>query len=146
LANKWIVTISQDNLQETLKHKLIGLPEARRKVAKRIQPGDTVILYIGKKRAGQGGPRASVSEFGPVVKVTGEEFFSDTPIWKSKSGERFPSRLPISIVSQGRVKAPDVISRLKFPQGKQKWGLYFLTGVRELSEEDYKTILAAIRK
>jgi len=146
LAQRYIVTISEDNLQETLKRKLIGLPERRSKLAKRIHPGDTIIFYIGKKRAGYGGPRASVSEFGPVVKVTDEGFFSDILIWNSRSGERFPYRLPISIVLEGRVKAGDVIPRLKFAQGKEKWGLYFLTGIREVSEEDCITLLAAIKK
>jgi len=146
VAQKYIVTISEDNLQETLKRKLIGLQERRSKLAKRIHPGDTIIFYISKKRAGYGGLRGSVSEFGPVVKVTGEEFFSDIPIWNSRSGERFPHRLPISIVWEGRVKAGDVIPHLKFAQGKERWGLYFLTGIREVSEEDCITLLTAIQK
>ena len=146
MAQRWIVTISEDNLQDTLKHNLIGLPERRRNLLKRVRLGDTVVFYVGKKRAGYGGPRASVSQFGPVAEVTGEEFFSEAPIWGSRGGDVFPSRLPISLVSEGRVNAADIIPHLSFVRDKGKWGLYFLTGVRELSEEDYKTLLAAIKK
>ncbi len=111
-----------------------------------LQQGDVVVFYIGKKRAGRGGPGASVSQFGPVAKVTGEEFASDTPIWASKGNDLFRSRLPISIMSEGRVDAAIVIPHLDFVQNKDKWGLYFLTGIRKVSEEDYKTLLAAIKK
>jgi len=145
MAQRWIVTVSEDNLQETLKHNLIGLPERRRNLLKRVRPGDTVVFYIGKKRAGYGGPTASVSQFGPIAEVTGEEFFSDVPIWGSRGRDVFPSRLPISLVSEGRVNAADVIPHLSFIQ-KSRWGLYFLTGIRELSEEDYKTLVASITK
>ena len=146
MARRWIVTVSEDNLQETLKHNLIGLPQRRRNLVKRVQPGDTVVFYIGKKRAGYGGPKASVSQFGPIAEVTGEEFFSDAPIWGSKGGETFPSRVPISVRAEGRISAADVIPQLNFVRDKDKWGLYFLTGIREISEEDYKTLLAAIAK
>jgi len=144
MAQRWIVTVSEDNLQETLKNNLVGLPERRRNLLKRVRPGDTVVFYIGKKRAGYGGPRASVSQFGPIAEVAGEEFFSDDPIWGVRGKERFPARLPICLVSEGRVNAADVTPRLNFVRDKNKWGLYFLTGIRELSEEDYKTLLAAI--
>ena len=146
MSQTWIVTISEDNLQKTLKHNLIGLPERRRNLLKRVQQGDVVVFYIGKKRAGRGGPGASVSQFGPVAKVTGEEFSSDTPIWASKGNDLFRSRLPISLVSEGRVDAAIVIPHLDFVQNKDKWGLYFLTGIRKVSDEDYKTLLAAIKK
>ena len=146
MDQKWIVTISEDNLQKTLQHNLIGLPERRRNLLKRVQQGDVVVFYIGKKRVGRGGPGASVSQFGPVAKVTGEEFASDTPIWASKGNDLFRSRLPISIVSEGRVAAAIVIPHLDFVQNKDKWGLYFLTGIRKVSEEDYKTLLTAIKK
>ena len=146
MAQRWIVTVSGDNLQDTLKHNLIGLPERRRNLLKKVRQGDTVVFYISKKRAGYGGPKSNVSQFGPIAKVTGEEFFSDAPIWRSRVKDVFPSRLPITIVSKGRVNAADVIPHLNFIKDKSKWGLHFFTGVRELSEEDYKTLLAAIKK
>jgi len=146
LAQTWIVTISEDNLQETLKHNLIGLQERRRKLLTRVRPGDTVIFYIGKKRAGYGGPKGSVSQFGPIAEVTGEVFSSRAPIWESKGGEIFPARLPISMVSEGRINAADMIPQLNFVKNRGKWGLYFLTGIREVSEEDCTTLLAAIKK
>lgn len=146
MAQRWIVTVSEDNLKETLKHNQIGLPERRRDLLKRVRPGDTVVFYIGKKRAGYGGPKSSVSQFGPIAKVTGEEFFSDAPIWRSRRGDSFPSRLPISLVLEGRVNAAEVIPHLSFTRNKDKWGLYFLTGIRAISEEDYKTLLTAIKR
>jgi len=146
MAQKWIVTVSEDNLQKTLKHNLIGLPERRRNLLKRVQQGDVVVFYISKKRAGRGGPGASVSQFGPVAKVTGEEFAGDTPIWASKGNDLFRSRLPISLVSEGRVDAANVVPYLDFIRNKDKWGLYFLTGIRKVSEGDYKTLFAAIKK
>lgn len=146
MTQRWIVTISQDNLQETLKHNQIGLPERRRDLLKRVRPGDTVVFYIGRKREGYSGPRSSISQFGPVVKVTSEEFFSDVPIWRSRSGKLFPSRLSISLLSEGRVNAADVIPHLSFVRNKDRWGLYLLTGIRAISEEDYKTLLTAMKR
>jgi predicted RNA-binding protein len=146
MAQRWIVTISQDNLQETLKHNQIGLPERRRNLLKKVRSGDTVVFYIGKKREGYGGPRSGVHQFGPIAKVNSEEFFSDVPSWKSRSGKPFPSRLSISVMSEGRVNAAKVIPHLSFIQNKDKWGLYFLTGIRAISEEDYKTLITAIKK
>lgn len=144
MPQRWIVTISEDNLEETLKHELIGMPEGRRSLAKRMSPGDTIVLYVGKKRAGYGGPGASVSEFGPVVEVTRPEFHSDVPIWKSRSGEAFPCRVPVSLMSKGKAKAADVVPHLNFVRIKEKWGPYFLTGVRLISEDDYQRLVAAM--
>jgi len=145
MAQRWIVTISQDNLKATLEHNQIGLPERRRDLLRKVRLGDTVVFYIGKKREGYAGPSSGVHQFGPIAKVTSKEFFSNVPIWKSRSGESFPSRLSISVISDGKVDAAKVIPHLSFIQNKDKWGLYFLTGIRAISEADYKILFTAIK-
>lgn len=146
MPQRWIVTVSEDNLEGTLKHKLIGLPETRRSSVKGIRTGDTIVFYIGKKRAGYGGPKTSVSQFGHVAEVTGEYYVGNERIWMSRSKEVFLCRVPITVISEGRVGAAEVIPQLDFVRDKRKWGLHFLTGIRRISERDYETLLAAIAK
>jgi len=102
---------------------------------------------IGKKMVGYGGSNSRVLQFGAIVEVDGKVFFDNTPIWTSRNNkEDFPYRIPISIISERRADASDVSPSLTFIRDKNKWGLYFIIGVRDISEEDYKTLVNKIER
>jgi predicted RNA-binding protein len=142
---KWIVTTSEDNLAKILEHQIIGVPLKSGSALSKIKKGDRIVIYIGKRRHGYGGLGASVSEFVATGEVMDDEpFFSEELIWHSRSGERFPWRRKVRIVPNKRVKAKGLIDLLSFIHKKDKWGAYFLTTLREITDADYAFISKAI--
>ena len=144
MVQRWIVTISEDNLQAALKHKVLGVRQRYRAQVARMRAGDTVVFYVSKKRAGYGGPRSSISRFGPIVQVSGGLFRSDTPIWNSRTHEVFPYRVPMSVLAEGTARATDVVPRLGFIRFKDKWGAYLLPAVRQISDDDFEVVRTAV--
>lgn len=143
LAN-WIVVISEDNLAKALEHQLIGVPISSGRALSKMEKGDRVVFYIGKKRQGQGGPRASISEFGPIAEIVDTApILNEQPIWHSKLGEKFPWRRKIKILSTKRVKAKELVNSLSFIKKTENWGAYFLNTLREIPDADYDLILKA---
>ncbi|MCL0091298.1 EVE domain-containing protein [Dehalococcoidales bacterium] len=144
MAN-WIVVISEDNLARALEHQLIGVPMSAGRTLSKMKKGDRVVFYISKKRQGQGGPGASVSEFGPIAEIADEApTFDEQPIWYSKSGEKFPWRRKIKVLSTKRAKAKGLVNSLSFIKQAENWGAYFLNTLREIPDSDYNLILKAV--
>lgn len=141
----WIVTISADNLELTKQHKLIGLPARRGQYSSRLAENDIIIFYVGKRRAGYGGYNASVSEFGPIARVTSSVYYDDSQIWNSRNDERYPWRWRISVTLDKRTSAHTIIKNLGFAHDKPKWGLYFVAGVRQVSETDFRILENALK-
>ena len=142
----WIITTSADNIDLTIKHKMIGLPTKREEHIHKLVEDDIVVFYIGKKRAGITGYKATVCDFGPIARIRGEAFYDKNPIWYSKNGEIFPWRREISIILNKRIKTHSIINRISFALNKPKWGLYFIQGLRGISEEDYNILREALER
>lgn len=142
----FLITISRDNLEATIKHNLIGLPAKCKNSIQMLKDGDTIVFYISKKRVGYSGRNDSVCDFGPIAKITGPPFFDEKPIWKSRTPENYPWRMNISIVLNKRVNARALIDDLNFIRNKHRWGLYFIHSIRSIMEEDYHTISKALNK
>jgi len=147
MANKfWIVTISEDNLESAIEHGLIGLPAKRMYSIESMAEGDTIVFYISKKRVGYYDRKGTVSNFGPIAKITGPAFYSNELIWKSRFGEIYPWRRNISLVLNKRLSAHQIASKLTFIRNKRRWGLCFIQSTREITSKDYQTLFDAIAK
>lgn len=140
----WIVTISEDNLELTIRHEMIGLPSKRKQFILDMAEGDDIVFYVGKKRAGYGGYKASVCDFGPSARITSPAFCDESSVWYSRSSEKYPWRRKISVTLNNRVKAHDIVGNLSFARNKEKWGLYFVAGVRGISADDYEVLKKAL--
>ena len=141
----WMITISADNLGIVRQHNLVGLPTKRKRYSERLTQGDLIVFYVGKKRVGYGGYNASLCEFGPVATLTSSVFYDDSRIWNSRNDERYPWRWRISITSDKKINARSIIDDLSFAHGKPKWGLYFIAGVRQISENDFEVLQKALK-
>lgn len=147
MANKfWIVTISEDNLEIAIERGLIGLPAKRKHYIESMTEGDTMVFYISKKRAGYYDRNGCVCDFGPIAKITGPTSYNNELIWKSRFGEIYPWRRNISLTLNKRVNARNIISKLTFIHNKRKWGLCFITGIREITPKDYQTLFDAVAR
>jgi len=141
----WLVVTSEDNLARVLEHQIIGVPAHSSSTLSKIKKGDRIVIYVGKKKQGYGGPNASVSEFAAIGEVLDDKpFFDEKRIWHSRSAEKFPWRRKAKIISNKHIKAKELIGKLNFITKKQKWGAYFLTTLRQISDVDYKLISAAM--
>lgn len=136
----WIITISADNLEITKRHNLIGLPSKRRRYSSRLELGDLIVFYVGKKRVGYGGYNSGVCEFGPIATLTSSVFHDDSPIWNSRSDERYPWRWNISVTIDKNISARNIVGDLSFAHDRPKWGLYFIAGVRQISKGDFEIL------
>lgn len=145
-ASYWIVTITLDNLDLAKEHGVVGVPGKRRRLISKMAEGDIIVFYVSKKKAGSQDYKHTVSEFGPIMQVVGKVYHDDDPMWHSKGDETYPWRRRITLILDASVKAANVVRRLSFIQDKPRWGLFFVTGVREISRDDYEILRKEIEQ
>ena len=128
----FLVSVRYDNylqLKET-DFKLIGFPAYSKRIES-IEPGDKFILYIGSGK----------SLIPGIIESTSQMFWSTEFLWDDIFPKRIKTKKYIMLNQNNYVSMREIKNGLSFinPDVK-KFGVYFMQGLRELSEEDYSYI------
>jgi hypothetical protein len=142
----WFFTVTQKKIddeiitaEEILKQRLVdgfwGLGE-RTPNRRYLQKGDQIVFYLG----------LPVMAFAASATLASESFaLSDehkAKYWHSKVYEAEYGVLLENIQLWEIARSvKDLVASLKFIENKENWFAYFQGGVRQISEEDYRTII-----
>ncbi|MFM7530159.1 MAG: EVE domain-containing protein [Nodosilinea sp.] len=118
---------------------VMGFPETRQNVVKRIKPGDYLLGYMTK-----------ASRWMAVLEVTSDPYLDrQTQIWKQAP---FPWRVKVKVVdhldAETGIPALSLSKQMRLFDAMKtpNWGLLFRVAPRELHPQDGKLIIEAIAK
>jgi hypothetical protein len=141
-ATHWLLVGTPENYEKTaaMGWSLAGVKSRHRKKAERMQPGDTIIFYLTRRKA-----------FGSIVTITSTYAEDATPIWESeKPGEMYPFRVrtePAIILPVAEtLPAEEIVADLEYTKRwpPEHWTLAFQGNVHILNEHDYQHLHALI--
>ncbi len=136
----WLCLFNQQSWQEFQEAgaTIMGFPDTRQNVVRRIKPGDYLIAYMTK-----------ISRWFAVLAVDSEPYDDLTRIWSSAL---FPCRVDVSVITQVEPEHgihPLTLSkelRLFDNMKTPNWGLLFRVAPRELHPEDGELLVDAIQR
>jgi predicted RNA-binding protein len=131
----YLTSLRKENYEviENNRFSLIGFNE-RSQIADKLEVGDTIIIYICSR----------VSKIAGYVIVTEKSYWDTNLIWD----DVFPKRVEIKfgIILHDKVDIRKMIAILSFVKNKNRFGMSFLAGLRELPEADGITIISEIER
>ena len=128
----WIYVVRKENFEITSENQfsLIGFPERKMKMAKEVNVGDKVVLYIA----------SGVSKIPGILEIKSDYYESREWIWD----DTFPIRLktkPYIILKKDKfLDMRKLKDKLHFIKNKEVWKVYFMHALKEIDEKDYKVI------
>jgi predicted RNA-binding protein len=129
----YLTSLRKENYEviENNRFSLIGFNE-RSQIADKLEVGDTIIIYICSR----------VSKIAGYVIVTEKSYWDTNLIWD----DVFPKRVKIKpgIILHDKIDIRKMIAILSFV--KNRFGMSFLAGLRELPEADGITIISEIER
>ncbi len=128
----WIIVASKDHVKNGISESIAQAGHGKEAPLKRMQKGDFVIYYSGKKTLeGQ----EKCQEFTALGEVADDEIYQQT------ISENFkPFRKKVNFLETKDVSILPLIADLEFIKNKEKWGFNFRYGFFEIGEEDFKLI------
>ena len=144
--NYWMVVQTRENHEITRGQgfTLHGLTSKQRRRARRMEPDDRILFYVG----------GDVRKWTAIATVTSKYFEDRTPIWESNGSRRelFPYRVKMtpSIVLdeadyiEARILAPRLEYVKRWPP--ELWPLAFFDTLHLIPQRDYRLIEAEMRR
>lgn len=144
--NYWMVVQTLENHEITKGQgfTLYGLTSRQRRRARRMEPDDRILFYVG----------GDVKKWSAITNVTSKYFEDRTPIWKSNDSERevFPYRVktsPSIVLDEAdyidaRVLAPRLEYLKRWPP--ELWPLAFFDSLHLLPQRDFRLIESEMKR
>lgn len=143
---RWLAISNRENSEVTIKKNVWGVPKRFINTISRVNPGDTVLIYVGQKVIDKKYilPPAITSAFDVI---TGQyEDTSQIFIAPPKLGnEIFPLRIRLKpiVIFKEPLEFKPLIPSLKFIKNKKMWSGHIRgQAMRMIPEEDYQLILS----
>lgn len=128
----WLLTASLENWQIAEGKKVFGC-HGNGNCVKKIKKEDYFIAFVPK-----------VGFIGQGI-VTGEYFNSNIKLWEDKNyNNKFQISAPF--ISDKVLPAASIVDDLSFVTNKEKWGVFFRSGIREIPLVDYSLISKRLDK
>ena len=144
--NYWMVVQTPENHEITRGQgfTLHGLTSKQRRRARRMEPDDRILFYVG----------GSVRKWTAIVTVTSKYFEDRTPIWQSNGSRRelFPYRVkttPSIVLDEADyIEAQILAPRLEYVKRwpPELWPLAFFDTLHLIPQRDYRLIEAEMRR
>lgn len=144
--NYWMVVQTPENHEITKGqgYTLYGLTSRQRRRARRMEPEDRILFYIGGK----------VRKWSAIASVTAPYFEDRTPIWKSNGSydEVFPYRVKISpsivLDESDYIDALILAPRLEYLKRwpPELWPLAFFDTLHLLPQNDFRLIESEMKR
>lgn len=143
----WLVAFGEiEGLRWVLGHERMAFSPGLSRRAARIQPGDSLVLYV--TRGAFHNPTRDRSQIAGLASVKSPVTRLRKPV--VMGGREFTSAcdLEIEIVlpeRQGLAVAP-LVGQLSFVKRKEVWGGYLRSGLVQLPDRDFRTLTKALRR
>ena len=144
--NYWMVVQTQENHEITRGRgfTLHGLTSKQRRRARRMEPDDRILFYVG----------GDVRKWTAIATVTSKYFEDRTPIWESNSSRRelYPYRVKMtpSIVldEDDYIEASILAPRMEYVKRwpPELWPLAFFDTLHLIPQRDYRLIEEEMRR
>ncbi|HEX3126338.1 MAG TPA: EVE domain-containing protein [Thermoanaerobaculia bacterium] len=132
----WIGVASRDHVQRGVTGGFAQLNHGKRAPLKKIAASDGLIYYS---------PRMSFPDGEPCQAFTAAGRVRTGGVYQADMGGGFkPYRIDIDFVPTHDAPIRPLLSELEFLPDKTHWGAAFRFGYREISEADFRRILAAM--
>lgn len=146
---RWLAISNRENSDIVIKKHIWGVPRRSINVISRVQPGDTVLVYVGQKIVDKEVlPPAITGAF----EVTSKMYEDSSRIFSSPAklgDEIFPLRIKLGLIMvfDPPVEFKPLIPDLKFIVNKEMWSGHIRgRAMREIPEEDYQRIIESGRR
>lgn len=128
----WVIVASKDHVKSGIEQGIAQACHGKVAPLKRMQKGDFVIFYSGKKTLGK---PESCQEFTAIGQV------KDDQVYQFQMTEDFcPSRRNIEFLKSKDTSILPLINDLNFIQNKKSWGYPFRFGFFEIDKHDFNLI------
>lgn len=132
----FIICASRDHVLKAVKGGFAQAGHGNKTFISKPGKGDWVAFYSSKDKIENGKP---LQKFTAIGQVADEE-----PYQHSGSGNFKPYRRNVEFEKVAETEIRPLLERLSFIKYKKKWGFYFVSGFREISEEDFDVIKNAM--
>lgn len=132
----WINTVSLSHVKIGLDGGFMQANHGKRISLAKLTRDDIVVFYSPKTDL-HGTEKLQV--FTAVTQITDEE-----PYQFEMSPDFIPWRRSMKVLDRTQTSILPLISSLNFIKDEKHWGFPFMRGLFEISEEDYRTIRAAM--
>lgn len=146
---RWLAISNRENSDVVLKKHIWGVPRRYINAISRVQPGDTILIYVGQKAVDKEVlPPAITGAF----EVASKMYEDSSRIFTSPAklgDEIFPLRIKLRSIKvfEPPVEFKPLIPDLKFITNKKMWSGHIRgQAMREIPEEDYQRIMEASRR
>jgi len=135
----WIGIASKDHVDKGVKGGFMQLCHGKHAPLNKIKKDDRILYYSPNRIFGKKDRLQSFTAAGTVI---------ENNIYQVKIDENFePWRKNVNYDQDIKpVKIKPMIDELKFIKIKNKWGVYFRSGVKEINKEDYDVIIQEMKK
>lgn len=109
----WLIAISDTDWEVCIREGVYGVPSDKK--PEKIKEGDYLVFYISGKHAGGKG-----KEFAGIAKIDSDWYKEEKLLWPDEIRERkikYPWRVKIKVVCEGRVSLSNVEDKLEFLKG-----------------------------
>jgi len=121
-----------NHLAHFKRHHFVQQNENHKKRLSELSKGDYVVFYASNI---EGKTIIPYRKFMAIGRVTDGKLYTATT-----GGKKF-HRMKVKFMDFEPVPLIDVIKKLKFIKNKKYYGLYFISGFRELTKNDYDVIV-----
>lgn len=134
----YIVSVRYENYKQIREDHFsrIGFP-GKGKRPDDIKIGDKLVLYVGSRKSIVVG----------VLEVTSKMIWSNELVWDDIFPKRFETKPILVLPEKKGVDMRDIKNGLSFINPSiKKFGVYFMTGLKEINEDDYIYIYEKLKK
>lgn len=137
MDNCWLIPISMDNYEISVKNSIIGVNANKKKLLDKLEIGDKLSFYVSKETVDKSSKRLMLVK--GIAEVVSDTFIDDKELWNAKN-DMFPYRKSIKFLDTKRsFPIKDILENLSFYKPKS-WAFRFVVGPVKLTNKDWKLI------
>jgi hypothetical protein len=141
----WLVVLGEvEGLRWVLKNEKMAFTAARRSLASKIEPGDRMVLYVGRgayhnptrdrsQIIGLATVRTAVKDLRAPIEIAAREFICACSL-----------EIEVALPERQGVPIDPFIRSLSFVKRPEVWGQYFRSGLTPMNERDFRVLLKAL--
>ena len=133
----FLISVSRDHVLKGLEGGFVQAGHGRRDLVSKLSKGDWIVLYSAKDEYEGGKP---LQKFTALGQVTDEEPYQPDAVENVK-----PYRRAVAFSKVREAPIRPLLEQLSFIKNVKSWGLYLISGFRELSKADFELIQAAMQ-
>ena len=133
----FLIAASRDHVLKGVEGGFVQAGHGRRDLVSKLSKGDWIVMYSAKDKYEGGKP---LQKFTALGQVTDEE-----PYQPDASENVKPYRRAVAFQEVTETEIRPLLEPLSFIKNTKSWGLYLISGFRELSKADFDVIQAAMK-